>query len=33
VEPGSIRRGDRVEIEQKSPAPHRGSDDSLSGSF
>jgi MOSC domain-containing protein YiiM len=33
VEPGRIRRGDRVELEEKSRAPHRGSDDSLSGAF
>ena len=33
VESGHIRRGDRVEIEEKSRAPHRGSDDSLSGAF
>ena len=33
VESGHIRRGDRVEIEQKPRAPHRSSDDSLSGAF
>jgi len=33
VEPGRIRRGDRVELEEKSRAPHRGSDDSLSGAL
>jgi len=31
VESGRIRRGDRVEIEEKVRAPHRGSDDSVSG--
>lgn len=34
VESGRIRRGDRVEIiEEKSRARHRGSDDSLSGTY
>src|SRR6202162_3313103 len=33
VEPGRIRRGDCVEMEEKAPAPHRSSDDSLSGAF
>jgi len=33
VEPGRIRRGDRVELEEKSRAPHRGSDDYLSGAL
>jgi MOSC domain-containing protein YiiM len=33
VEPGRIRRGDRVEMEEKARAPYRGSDDSLSGAF
>ncbi len=33
VEAGRIRRGDRIEIEEKARAPHRGSDDSLSGAF
>jgi MOSC domain-containing protein YiiM len=33
VEAGRIRRGDRIEMEEKSRAPHRGSDDSLSGAF
>jgi len=33
VEPGRIRRGDRVEIEEKARAPHHGSDDSLSGAY
>jgi MOSC domain-containing protein YiiM len=31
VEPGRIRRGDRVEIENESSAPHRSDDDSLFG--
>jgi MOSC domain-containing protein YiiM len=31
VEPGRIRRGDRVEMEEKARAPHPSSDDSLSG--
>ena len=31
VEPGRIRRGDRVEMEEKSRAPHSSSDESLSG--
>jgi MOSC domain-containing protein YiiM len=33
VESGRIRRGDRVEMEEKARAPHRGNDDSLSGAF
>ena len=33
VEPGRIRRGDRIEMEEKARAPHRSSDDSLSGAF
>jgi MOSC domain-containing protein YiiM len=33
VESGRIRRGDRVETEEKARAPHRGNDDSLSGAF
>ena len=33
VEPGRIRRGDRVEIEEKSRAPHPSSDDSVSGAY
>ncbi len=33
VESGHIRRGDRVQIEEKARAPHRNSDDSLSGAF
>ena len=31
VEPGRIRRGDRVEIEEKARASHRSGDDSGSG--
>ena len=30
VEPGRIRRGDRVEMEERARAPHRGDDDSAS---
>ena len=33
VESGRIRRGDRVEIEEKGRATHRGGDDSLSGAY
>ena len=33
VESGRIGRGDRVEMEVKARASHRGSDDSLSGAF
>lgn len=33
VEPGRIRRGDRVEVEEKWRAPHRGGNDSVSGAF
>ena len=33
VEPGRIRRGDRVEMEEKARAPHNSSDDSLSGAI
>jgi MOSC domain-containing protein YiiM len=33
IEAGRIRRGDRVEVEEKARAPHRGSDDSLSGAY
>jgi len=33
VESGRIRRGDRVEVEGKTSAPHRRDDDSLSGAF
>ena len=33
VESGRIRRGDRVEMEEKARASHRSSDDSLSGAF
>jgi MOSC domain-containing protein YiiM len=31
VEPGRIRRGDRVEIENNARTPHRNEDDSLFG--
>jgi MOSC domain-containing protein YiiM len=33
VESGRIRRGDRVEIEEKARAPHHGGDDSISGAY
>jgi MOSC domain-containing protein YiiM len=33
VETGRIRRGDRVEVEEKARAPHRSGDDSISGAF
>jgi MOSC domain-containing protein YiiM len=33
IESGRIRRGDRVEMEEKARAPHHGNDDSLSGGF
>jgi MOSC domain-containing protein YiiM len=33
VESGRIRRGDRVEIEEKARAPRRSGDDFLSGAF
>lgn len=33
VESGRIRRGDRVEIEEKARAPHRSGDDSISGAY
>ena len=33
VEPGHIRRGDRVEIEEGARASHRSNDDSLSEAF
>jgi MOSC domain-containing protein YiiM len=33
VESGQIRRGDRVEIEEKARASHRGDDDSISGAY
>jgi MOSC domain-containing protein YiiM len=33
VESGRIRRGDRVEIEEKARAPHNGSGDSISGAY
>jgi MOSC domain-containing protein YiiM len=33
VEAGRIRRGDRVEMEEKARAPHRSGDDSISGVY
>ena len=33
VEPGRIRRGDRIEMEEKARAPHHSGDDSVSGAF
>jgi len=33
VESGTIRRGDRVEVEEKTRASHRGGNDSVSGAF
>jgi MOSC domain-containing protein YiiM len=33
VEPGRIRRGDRVELEEKARVPHRSGDDSISGAY
>jgi MOSC domain-containing protein YiiM len=33
VEPGRIRRGDRVELEEPMRATNRGSDDSLPGAY
>jgi MOSC domain-containing protein YiiM len=33
VESGRIRRGDRLEVEGKTRAPHRSGDDSVSGAF
>ena len=33
IEPGRIRRGDSIEIEEKVRAPHHKSDDSLSGVY
>ncbi len=33
VEPGRIRRGDRIEIEKKTRAPHYSGDDSVSGVY
>jgi MOSC domain-containing protein YiiM len=31
IESGRIQRGDRIEIEEKAPAVHRGADNSVSG--
>ena len=33
VESGRIRRGDRIEIEEKARAPHHTNDESISGSY
>jgi MOSC domain-containing protein YiiM len=33
VESGRIRRGDRVEVEEKAREPHRVADDSASGAY
>ena len=33
IEAGRIRRGDHVEIEPKTPAPHQSGGDSLSGAY
>ena len=33
LEPGRIRRGDRIEIEQKARAPRHSGDDSVSGAY
>jgi MOSC domain-containing protein YiiM len=33
VEPGRIRRGDRVEMEEKARVPHSSGDDSVSGAY
>ena len=33
LEPGRIRRGDRIEMEEKPRAPHRSGDDSVSGAY
>jgi MOSC domain-containing protein YiiM len=33
VEPGRIRRGDRIEIEEKTRAPRHSGDDSVSGAY
>jgi MOSC domain-containing protein YiiM len=33
IESGRIRRGDRIEVEEKPPAPQRSSDDSVSGIY
>ena len=33
VAPGRIRRGDRIEVEEKTRAPHRSGDDSISGAY
>jgi MOSC domain-containing protein YiiM len=33
VQSGRIRRGDRVEMEEKARAPHHSGDDSISGAY
>jgi MOSC domain-containing protein YiiM len=33
VKPGRIRRGDRIEVEEKARSPHRSGDDSVSGAY
>jgi len=33
VESGRIRRGDRIEMEEKARAPHHSGDDSISGAY
>lgn len=33
IEPGRIRRGDRIEMEEQAPATNHSNDDSLSGTF
>ena len=33
IEPGHIRRGDRIEVEEQAQAANRSDDDSLSGTF
>ena len=33
VKPGRIRRGDRIEVEEKARAPHRSGDDTVSGAY
>ena len=33
VESGRIRRGDRIEVEEKTRSPHHSGDDSISGAY
>ncbi len=33
VESGRIRRGDRIEVEEKKRSPHHSGDDSISGAY